>query len=204
MLQKKALVTSAIFGLPLLLGISILGYWYFTMRIENKVLLPMYGNVPEFSLTSQSNSLISQNDLKGKISIVDFIFTQCAGTCPMMSMKMSELQITLMKNQRVQFISFSVDPENDTPETLSEYAKQYHAGERWILLTGNKKDIYDITKQGFHLGIDIEGENAIIHSQKFVLVDNNGVIRGYYDSEDDEAMKNLLRDANILSGKISS
>ena len=203
MSRKKTLFIASIFGIPLTLGVAILGYWYFTMRMEKKVLLPVYGPVPEFTLTSEDNRQVSQNGFKRKVSIVDFIFTTCSGTCPMMSMKMSELQTTLANDPLVQFISFSVDPETDTPEVLSAYAQQYHANTgRWIFLTGNKQDIYDLTKQGFHLGLDIEGENAIIHSQKFVLVDYDGAIRGYYDSEDDEAMKNLVRDARILAKNI--
>jgi protein SCO1/2 len=199
-MNKKSTFIFLIFGIPFLLGIGILGYWYLTMQVEKQVLLPSYGTAPDFSLVSEDHQDISRNNLMTKVSIIDFIFTECAGTCPMMSSKMSELQTSLSNDPHVQFISFSVDPETDTPEVLSEYAKQYNAKKgTWIFLTGNKQSIYDLTKQGFHLGLDIEGDNAIIHSQKFVLVDSHAVIRGYYDSEDEEAMKNLIRDARILA-----
>ncbi|MBI3765081.1 MAG: SCO family protein [Ignavibacteriales bacterium] len=202
---KKTALVFCIFGIPFLLGISIVGYWYYTTRVEQRILLPNFGTVPEFSLTSEDNHPVSRNALLGKVSVVDFIFTQCAGACPLMSSKMSELQEVLFVDNNVQFISFSVDPETDTPGVLSEYAKQYNATKgRWLFLTGKKVDIYQITKQGFHLGLDVEGDNAIIHSQKFVLIDHQGAIRGYYDSEDDQAIKNLIRDAHILARRIAA
>ena len=121
----------------------------------------------------------------------------------MMSTKMSELQARFKDDPHIVFVSFSVDPETDTPDLLTQYAKQYGAIKgKWIFLTGNKDSIYSLTKQGFHLGLDIEGENTIIHSQKFVLVDHHGSMRGYYDSEDAEAMKDLVRDAEILSRRV--
>ena len=195
----------SIFLLPFVFGMGIVGYWYWTTRIDKKALLPNYGAVPDFSLTSEERRTVSRNDLVGKVTIVDFIFTDCAGTCPMMSTKMAGMQSTLKDASRIQLLSFSVDPETDTPDVLASYAKQYEAiPGKWIFLTGDKATIYALSKEGFHLGLDIEGDNALIHSQKFVLVDYRGDIRGYYDSEDDAAMKNLIRDALILSRTISS
>jgi cytochrome oxidase Cu insertion factor (SCO1/SenC/PrrC family) len=203
MQTKKSFLVFLIFGIPFLLGVSIVGYWYWTTRIEKQSLLPTFGTVPEFTLTAEDHRTITQRDLLEKVSIVDFIFTECAGTCPMMSTKMSDLQRTLTGESAIQFVSYSVDPETDTPEVLTEYAKHYGADlSKWIFLTGNKSAIYRLSKEGFHLGLDIEGDNAIIHSQKFVLVDHHGAIRGYYDSEDEEVMKNLVRDAKILSSRV--
>ena len=200
---KKSIFILFVFGIPFLLGTGLVGYWYWTTRLEKKALLPTFGKVPEFSLTSEDNRNITHRDFLGKVSIVDFVFTQCGGACPMMSAKMSELQQVFSSDPRIQFISFSVDPETDSPSVLQEYANQYHAIQgKWIFLTGDKNQIYQLTKEGFHLGLDIEGNDAIIHSQKFVLVDHHRAIRGYYDSDDEEAMKNLLRDTKILSGKI--
>ena len=194
-----------IFIIPFLLGVGILAYWYWTVRIEKKSLLPEFGSVPEFSLTTESNSPFSRTQLLGKVTIADFIFTQCAGSCPVMTMKMGELQDTFKFAPELEFVSFSVDPETDTPAVLREYASNHNAiSGKWFFLTGQKKIIYDLTKQGFHLGLDIEGENAIIHSQKIVLIDGKGTIRGYYDSDDENAMKGLIHDARILIGKIES
>jgi protein SCO1/2 len=193
-----------IFIAPFLLGVGILAYWYWTVRIEKKALLPNYGSVPEFSLTTEENKSFSRDQLMGKVTIADFIFTQCAGSCPVMTMKMGELQDTFKTVPDLNFVSFSVDPETDNPGVLTEYARNHNAIQgKWHFLTGSKKLIYSITKEGFHLGLDIEGTDAIIHSQKFVLIDGHAEIRGYYDSEDENAMKNLVQDARILVSKIS-
>jgi len=205
MKAKASALISSILLLPLLLGIGIVAYWYWTTRIDKRVMLPEFGEVPAFALTSEGDRRVTNAVFRGKVSIVDFIFTQCAGTCPMMSTKMADLQATLRNDPHVQFVSVSVDPEHDTPAVLAEYGSHYGAvKEKWIFLTGPKPAVYALTKEGFHLGLDIEGEEAIIHSQKFVLVDQRGSIRGYYDSEDTEAMSNLLRDAGILSRAVGS
>ena len=202
--QKKLFIT-IIFFVPFLLGVGIVGYWYWTSRVEKKMLLPNYGAVPEFSLTSEQKQNVTQKNFSGKVNIIDFIFTDCAGACPVMSTKMADMQKVLLREPAVQFISISVDPATDTPNVLKRYGEQYGAiPDKWIFLTGDKDSIYALSKQGFHLGLDIEGDNAIIHSQKFVLVDYRGEIRGYYDSDDDEAMKNLVRDALALAKKVSS
>ncbi len=203
MAKQKAFFLTIIFFIPFLLGVGIVGYWYWTSRIEKKSLLPDFGTVPEFSLTSEQNQTVTRKQLLGKVSIMDFIFTECAGACPVMTMKMNDLQKVVRTEPAIQLLSVSVDPETDTPDVLKKYAGNHDAiTGKWIFLTGRKESIYNLTKEGFHLGLDIEGENAIIHSQKFVLVDYRGEIRGYYDSDDDDAMKNLIRDALVLSRKV--
>lgn len=200
MRSRPHILVLIIFGIPFTLGMAIVSYWYVTNRVEKKVLLPTYGAVPDFRFTSEDGSPVSRRDLLGKITIADFIFTQCAGACPLMSAKMSELQQAFLGDTRTQFISFSVDPDNDTPDVLRQYAKQYGAIKgKWRFLTGDHSAIYRLTREGFHLGLDIEGDSAIIHSQKFVLVDNEAGIRGYYDIDDSAAVNSLLRDARILS-----
>ena len=189
----------------IILAIIIIGLnlWY-TSRDE-KPKLPVVSRVPEFTFTNEKNQNFSVENMKGKVSITDFIFTSCAGICPMMSTKMTELQEELIKDPKIQFVSFSVDPETDTPEVLESYARGYGAIDgKWIFLTGDKKEIYKLTRDGFHLGLDSEGENAIIHSQKFVLVDGNADIRGYYDSEDSVAMKQLINDARLLQSDLGN
>ena len=176
------------------------GFLFWTLRSAPE--LPRVSRVPEFSLTSESREPFTRSGLAAKISIVDFIFTSCAGTCPMMSTKMSELQAELAHDPLVQFVSFSVDPETDTPEALSAYGAGYGAiGGKWTFLTGDRKAIFALTRDGFHLGLDTDGENAVIHSQKFVLVDANADIRGYYDSDDAKAMKQLIADARALAAR---
>ena len=187
----------AVSALLLAAGGALL-YWGSSAEAE----LPVVSRVPAFSFQSEERREFTRNDLEGKVTIADFIFTSCAGTCPMMSTSMRSLQDELAQDSVVQFVSFSVDPETDTPEALEAYARGYGATKgKWIFLTGDKKEIYALTREGFHLGLDTEGEDAVIHSQKFVLVDARADIRGYYDSDDPEAMQRLVSDARRLAGK---
>lgn len=156
------------------------------------------GTVPEFSLTTEDHQPFTNRDFKDKVTIADFIFTTCAGPCPLMSAQMQHLQQELNDIPSLQLVSFSVDPETDTPEVLTEYANRFAAIKgKWIFLTGSKKTIYDITRNGFHLAVE-DDENAIAHSTKFVLADKQANIRGYYDSEDEESLKKLMEDAKQL------
>lgn len=166
--------------------------------------IPTLGEVPEFALTNQSGVTVTQEVFRGGISVVDFIFTSCTSICPVMSGRMAYLQEILDDRERIRFVSVSVDPERDTPAVLTEYAERYGADPwRWTFLTGDRAVIYDLTRRGFHLGLETEGSEEIIHSQKFVLVDGELRIRGYYDSEDDDAMHRLVEDAETLSQEIS-
>src|SRR5882762_1931461 len=112
-----------------------------------------YGAVPGFQLTNQNGQPFGSAQLSGKIWIADFIFTACPGPCPMISSRMSELQKPLGKTD-VHLVSFSVDPKKDTPEVLRGYAEKLHAQpQRWDFLTGPKATIYDLSKNGFKLGV---------------------------------------------------
>ena len=160
---------------------------------------PSFGSVPMFSLSTEDRRSFTNENFKGKTTIVDFIFTTCAGPCPLMSGHIQELQHTMQNQTNVQFVSFSVDPETDTPEVLAEYAQRFGAiKDRWIFLTGEKKNIYDLIHTGFHLAVDADS-NAIAHSTKFVLVDKDAAIRGYYDSEGDSSLTQLIHDVKLLA-----
>lgn len=168
--------------------------------------LPVYGEVPEFSLMERSGRTVQQSEMLGKVWIADFIFTRCAGPCPLMSLQMAQLQEALSGTSDVCLATFTVDPEVDTPDRLSEYADRYGAKrDRWWFLTGKKEAIYRLVSRGFHLGVqdNAPGERAsdegpILHSTRFVLVDRKLQIRGYYDSADTEAQKKLLADTKTL------
>jgi cytochrome oxidase Cu insertion factor (SCO1/SenC/PrrC family) len=159
-----------------------------------------YGEVPDFSLTDQNGKTLTRADLAGRVWIADFIFTNCAGTCPMITGTMHRLQGALP--DEVHFVSFSVDPERDTPEVLAEYAKKSNADKvRWHFLTGDKSKIYDLTIKGFKLALEDSGGTdvePITHSTRLVLIDKQGRIRGYYGGTDDDDMKKLFSDATAL------
>ena len=156
--------------------------------------------VPDFSLTDQTEKTVTLDNLKGRVWIADFIFTNCGGTCPLMTGKMRRLQEALPADIRM--VSFSVDPERDTPKALAAYAAENGASaERWLFLTGDKQSLYDLCIKGFKLPLDSQGGTAaepIAHSTRFVLVDKDGVIRGYYSGTEDEELTRLATDAKKL------
>jgi protein SCO1/2/putative membrane protein len=172
---------------------------------------------PEFRFTERSGEPFGSDELKGKVWIADFVFTRCGGPCPIMTRRMSDLQAELSELEAVHFVSFSVDPERDTPEVLRQYAETYGAGPRWWFLTGDRTEIYRTCEKGFLLAVvdqrrsaskplddtmasepgpqrdDSDYEHVILHRTDFVLVDHLGRIRGYYDGTDAERMDDLER-----------
>lgn len=169
---------------------------------------PRYSTLPPFHLTERSGRPLSARDLRGRIWVADFIFTQCGGACPAMTARLARLRRELPAG--VAFVSFTVDPAHDTPEVLARYADTFHAGEDWLFATGPQKDLYDLSVVGFKLAaLEVpEGERAaaggdgpFLHSSKFTLVDGDGVIRGYYDSTDESALRALVADAGALASR---
>ncbi len=167
--------------------------------------LPPLGAVPPFTLTSQDGKPVTLADLQGKVWIADFIFTRCAGQCPLMTSRMGELTIALENEPTVRFVSFSVDPEHDTPDVLRAYAQENHADlNRWTFLTGPKAEIRSLAIKGFKLAVEDanpKDPEPILHSTRFVLVDGNGSIRGTYDSGDVDRLAALRRDARRLAAE---
>jgi protein SCO1 len=159
-----------------------------------------YGTVPSFQLINQNGQAFGSAQLAGKIWIADFIYTTCPGPCPMISSRMSELQKPLEKTD-VHLVSFSVDPEKDTPEVLRGYAEKLQAEPvRWDFLTGPKSTIYKLSHDGFKLAVSdgSDAEGIPVHSTRMALVDRHGQIRGYYDAAEADAMTKLVADTNHL------
>jgi len=167
--------------------------------------LQRYGSVPQFSLIERSGKTIALADLRGAIWIADFIYTTCQDTCPMQTAEMAQLQEHWKDRAGLKLVSFSVDPEKDTAEVLSHYADRYKAdSERWLFLTGTKEEISRLVQEGFRLGavaLSSEGkkDSVIMHSPRFVLIDKQAEIRGYYDSRDPQAIERLKKDAASLT-----
>src|SRR3954452_18148656 len=157
---------------------------------------PVFDPVPAFSLSNRDGRPVRLQDLAGAPWIADFIFTRCPASCPLMTARMARLERELPRDLGVRLVSFTVDPERDTPAVLERYAESYKAPGRWLFLTGPKEEIYRLSRQGFKLGIDFPPPGTttgpavepILHSTRFVLVDGQGRIRGYYDGFDEEAM----------------
>jgi protein SCO1/2 len=156
--------------------------------------------VPDFSLTDQADKTVTLQDLRGKVWVADFIFTNCGGTCPVMTDKMHKLTEALPA--AIRMVSFTVDPARDTPKALAAYAAEHGANRaRWLFLTGDKQAMFDICVKGFKLPLDEEGgtpAEPIAHSTRFVLVDQQGEIRGYYSGTEDDELKRLATDAKKL------
>ena len=174
-----------------------------TLEPEQEQHLPPLFDAPGFSLTDQNNRNITTETLRGRVWIASFVFTQCAGPCPMMTAKMASLQEAI-PNPRVMLVSFTVDPERDTPEVLKTYADQFGADEsRWHTLTGTQDQMMDVARGMYITAIPATDDSPIIHSERFLLVDHEGVIRGIYSSGDPEQMKALADDARELAEQAS-
>ena len=159
--------------------------------------LPVYGQVPDFRLTSQTGETFERKALDGKIWVADFIYTHCSGPCPRMSAQMRRVQASIAELPDVRLISFSVDPERDTPLVLAEYAIRYHAQPgRWFFLTGDRQALDALDRRAFMLG-NVSG--SLEHSTRFVLIDRQGKIRGYYGTSEDDPTAHLIADIRYLA-----
>ncbi len=170
--------------------------------------LPIVAEVPQFSLIRSDGTTVTRADFDGRPWVADFIFTTCAGVCPILSTRMGELQATLAARELdARLVSISVDPTRDTPDALRRYAERYSAdGDRWWFLTGERDALYDLIGKGFLLsvaertpGAVDDGGELITHSDRFVLVDREGRIRGYYHGTDPEAVDRLVTDLARLA-----
>lgn len=179
--------------------------WVNAMR-RDAVSLDRFNMLPAWELTERSGKPLGSRELRGKIWLANFIFTTCPGPCPRMSERFYELQQALKRSPDVKLVSYTVHPAYDTPPVLTKYANKFNALEdKWYFLTGPKDSIYALAHKGFLLGItdaetgkEIIKEGEFVHSTKFALVDRNGQVRGYYDSNGAEAVQKALVDVGNL------
>jgi protein SCO1/2 len=168
--------------------------------------LPTFGAVPDFALTDQAGKAFTRDSLKGETWVAAFVFTRCPSACPRVTRAMRDLQIkAAQRNAKLHFVSFSVDPEFDTPSVLQRYANEYGADlGTWSFVTGNADTIQKTAEQGLKIAAQgkadpTKADFGITHGTELVLVDGRGAIRGYYASNDDAALARLLDDATRLS-----
>jgi protein SCO1/2 len=158
--------------------------------------LPILGQVAPFQLTDPAGQPFASQSLAGHIWVADFIYTTCPGPCPMMSSHMRQVQDRTSETPDVKLVSFTVDPVHDTPQVLAEYSKHFKADpSRWSFLTGDAALLTQIGMNSFHLNA-VDG--SMVHSTRFVLVDRQMRIRGYYSSGEDNFMTQLLHDIRQL------
>jgi len=178
----------------------------FALGCKRAADLPALGSVGSFALTDQAGRSVSEGTLRGQVWAAAFFFTRCPTVCPRITRKMREVQQAAAKDSvKLQFVSFSVDPENDTPPVLAAYAKQYQADlTSWRFLTGDLEVVRKTSEQGFKLALDGKATPGaehfgLFHGSHLVLVDGQGQIRGYYRTSEDEQLGQLLKDAARLA-----
>ena len=163
--------------------------------------LSHYSYVPDFSLVNRDGTRVSLADLKGRVWLAAFIYTTCPSSCPMLSSRLADWQKAILACGDVRLVSFSVDPEHDTPAVLQSYARRFGATDRWFFLTGNKTAVAKIAKEGFLAAFEANPADAkgeIVHSTRIALVDRNGVVRRFYDGVGTDERTRMLADLKIV------
>lgn len=168
--------------------------------VEPRESPPKLNRVPEFELLNRDGKQIDSAELSGSAWVADFIFTRCALSCPRMTERM--LALEKMAPGGVRRVSFTVDPAYDSVQVLQLYAESWGITDpTWLFLTGEKETIRRLVTVGFKLGLDdapppgaASPDEPILHSTRFVLVDGEGFIRGYYDAFRPDELNRLARD----------
>ena len=203
------------FAISLLIG----GYWYFGHGARVRT-LPYFepiesGSagktdslgrhlVTDFLLQDQTGKTYTRADFSNSISVVDFFFARCKGICPRMNSQMERVYTKYKGNKEVQFLSHTVNPENDSVPVLAEYAQRFHADpSQWHFFTGDKPQLYDLARKSYLIS-DTNGDGGkedFVHSQNFALIDKAGHIRGIYDGTDSVEVNRLMLEIDILLGE---
>ena len=157
--------------------------------------------IPDFKFLDQEGKVFTNKKLDGKIYVADFFFTSCAGICPIMTMNMFRIQQEFINDSLIKIVSHTVHPEKDSISVLNEYAKLNKINsKKWHLLTGDKKALYDIARKGYFAvsKVDENIQNAFIHTENFILVDNHRQIRGVYNGTLPYEISRLIEDIYFL------
>lgn len=175
--------------------------------------LHLMGKAPNFELTNHNNKVVTQEDFKGKVHVVEFFFANCPTICPIMNQNMLKLQEEFYGNMNFGIASITIDPTNDTVEALNAHAKDLGVKiPYWYMLTGDSKYIYDLAGQfNLYTGVNPEAPGGFEHSGLFALIDQDGNIRCredqfgnpilYYDGTTDEGLEMIKEDIKLLLGK---
>ncbi len=179
------------------IGAVIIAATYFIKESKTTSRLPVIGKIPAFSFIDSHGDEINRRNLDGKVWVADFIFTTCAGPCPIMSTEMADIHKTFLNDNEIHTVTYTVNPDYDTPEVLADYAERFNADRsQWHFLTAPYEDIQSIIADGFKMG---DMEDIVFHSTRFALIDRNMNIRGYYTGTESIDVKKLKRDISRLS-----
>lgn len=199
------------FGAMLLANLFLLG-------CKSEPLLPIYGDrdlvykdgkvvdtvfheIPDFEYTNQNGKTVSKKDVLGRVFVADFFFSTCPTICPKMTSQMKRLQVLTADIEELHFLSFTINPENDTPDVLLDYANQYGVDlKNWDFLTGDEAATHHLGVKGFlvHARADEDEPGGFAHSPSLVLIDRSGKIRGVYDGTNTEEVDLLNQDIRRL------
>lgn len=191
----------------ILLSAVFMTYYYTVMREQPKK-LPVLGEgdhrVRQFAFTDQDGKTITNKDVDGKIYVVEYFFTTCKGICPKMNENMDKVYKAFRGNDDVKILSHTVDPKKDTVQAMKEYSLRFDADPtQWMFLTGDKKELYDMARYSYLVTaaddtatVDIQSD--FIHTDRFVLVDRTGHIRGQYEGTKPESVAQLIGDIKEL------
>ncbi|WP_317899471.1 SCO family protein [Aurantibacillus circumpalustris] len=207
--MKLNQIRNAVYALPFLLGVSC-------KQESPKLLLPVYGEkkistdekkdtlyhtIGEFNLINQYDETVSKETVKNKIYVANFFFATCQSICPEMSTNLTDVQKAFADDDSLLILSHSVNPLHDTVEVLMDYASTYKASKnKWHLLTGDKKHIYDLAKTSYLVNAfeDDGSPEGFLHSELFLLIDKKGRMRGMYDGTDKAQVQKLIEDIRLL------
>ena len=140
----------------------------------------VYHTISDFKLTDQNGHPVTLKTFENKIFVANFFYTKCPTVCNVMNRYVSDLDSIYAKNKLVNFVSITVDPEHDTPQVLKDYAKGFATTQKRFFLTGDSTAIFNLARKGFLVNALQAGKNEFIYSNKFILVDKDKRIRGYY------------------------
>lgn len=197
------LLTNPIVWIGFLGSIYALAMWNAT-RFELPPEMPVLGSIDDFELRDQYGEPYGTKELEGKAWVANFIFTRCPTVCPAFSQKMRQIQHrTRGLSTHFRLISFSVDPEYDTPERLMAYATTHGASKTlWRFLTGPIDTVKHVVEKGLKMAMGNDSPEGnfegIFHGSHFVLVDANRQIRGFFDANEADAVDQVVRAAGLL------
>jgi len=164
--------------------------------------------IASFSFTDQKNQTVTNETFRSKIYVANFFFTVCPSICPRMTSNLQKVAETFKDDANVLFISHSVTPEIDSVAKLNEYAKEYGIdASQWHLITGKVEDIYSLARQSYFVEEEISftrDNKEFLHTEHFILVDENGHIRGLYNGTLELEAQRLIEDIRLLRAQSKS
>jgi len=171
--------------------------YQFGISATTPIELPRYGSAPQFLLTNSADEApFDSKSLKDKTTLLSFFFTSCPTICPAVNGRIATLNRMYSDNPEIQIVSITVDPETDTPAKLREYSARFGANlPKWHFLTGPIEKINELRRDGFKVDPAV---NADMHSTRVILIDRTGTVRGFYSGDEDQSMKELARDIQVV------